>query len=73
MRSTEYLVLSIRVRSLFGIRLDSEVGVKLESLGAQGWRVSSVTPIVQKGLLGGSYTDSLFVILERQPPPRHHT
>lgn len=63
----EYRVMQVRVRQIPSVRVPDNLGADIDAAAADGWQVDRVVPIMAKGLLGGSYTDSLLVFLKRDP------
>lgn len=61
----EYKVLEVRVRQLPSVKLPNDLGPQLDEATREGWEIDHVVPVMAKGLLGGSYTDSLLVFLKR--------
>lgn len=65
MPTFEQKVLEVRVRQLPSVQVPVELGEQVEQAAADGWEVQHVVPILAKGMLGGSYTDTLLVFLRR--------
>ena len=62
----EYKVLEVRVRQLPTVKIPNDLGPQLDAAAREGWEIDHVVPIMAKGILGGSYTDSLLVFLRRR-------
>ncbi|MCK5942382.1 MAG: hypothetical protein KAI24_10465 [Planctomycetes bacterium] len=62
----ETKVLEVRIRQLPTVKVPESLGEDVERAAADGWRIDQVVPILAKGLLGGSYTDTLLVFMSRE-------
>ena len=63
----ESRVIEVRVRQLPTVKVPDDLGLQISSAAADGWEIDRVVPIMSKGFIGGSYTDSLLVFLKRTP------
>ena len=63
----EYRVVEVRVRQLPTVKVPDDLGLQIASAATDGWEIDRVVPIMSKGFIGGSYTDSLLVFLKRNP------
>ena len=61
----EYKVMLVRVKGLVFSGLPEDVGVKLDEYGSEGWELVGVEPILRKGLIAGSFTDSFALFFKR--------
>lgn len=66
MNSHEYKVLQVKIRTLPSVKVPDNLGADVEAAAAEGWQLDHCIPIMAKGLLGGSYTDSLLLFFRRQ-------
>lgn len=64
-RGFEYRVLAVRVRHLPSVQVPADLGRSVEALAADGWELDHTVPIQAKGLLGGSYTDTVLRFFRR--------
>jgi hypothetical protein len=61
----EYKILEIQVRRLLGIKVPEELGIRVDQLANEGWELDHSIPIMSKGFLGGSFTESVLLIFRR--------
>jgi hypothetical protein len=72
----EYKVLEVRVRQLPTVKIPNDLGPQLDAAARESWEIDHAVPIMAKGILGGSYTDSLLVFFSRRDDRgscAHHT
>ena len=62
----EYRVVQVQVRQFPTVKVPEDLGTEVSAAAADGWEIQHVVPIMSKGLIGGSYTDSLLVFLKRE-------
>jgi hypothetical protein len=61
----DYKILQVRIRQIPTVALPGDTEEVIAKHAASGWVVETVVPLMCKGLLGGSYTDSVLVFLKR--------
>ena len=52
---------------MLSVKVPAELGEQISAAAADGWEIDRVVPVMTKGFIGGSYTDSLLLFLKRDP------
>ena len=68
MANFEYKVLEVKVRSFPATAAPPELGIRMDEAAADGWQLDHCVPVMAKGFIGGSYTDSILLFLRRARP-----
>ena len=64
----EYKVLEVGVVGFLKSSIPKDTGIKLDELGAEGWELIRILPIMKNGFwfFGGSYTERAILFFKRQ-------
>jgi hypothetical protein len=65
MTGYEYRVLEVRVRAFPATAIPSHLADRVDEVSREGWELDKCVPVMAKGLLGGSYTDSILLFFRR--------
>ncbi|MHB0868299.1 MAG: DUF4177 domain-containing protein [Chloroflexota bacterium] len=65
MERWEYLVVQVRVKQFIGVGIPDDLGARINQYGSDGWELARTEQILRKGVIGGSFTDSLLLFFKR--------
>ena len=65
MQRWEYKVVEVQVARWFTVRVPEDLGVHMDQMGAQGWELVRVQQVLNRGWIGGSYTEALLLFFRR--------
>jgi hypothetical protein len=58
--------MQVRIQTMPTVKVPEDLGAQVDASAAEGWELERCIPIMAKGMIGGSYTDSLLLFFRRE-------